>query len=150
DGRVGWCPSAAAATAGAEDEARRIPRRRASWRAAFLTTEGDPIMAQQIVMRLESGGCAVCGAPPKGGAKPPAPAFPKATDVQNKAFIERIGSLLPRARRWVESAQLKIAMAGDFARKGPVNPNDPFPALHDIGKAELTLFNKYFHSDKQP
>jgi len=107
-------------------------------------------MAQQIVMRLESGGCAVCGAPQKGGAKPPAPTFPKATDAQNKAFIERIGSLLPRARRWVESAQLKIAMAGDFARKGPVNPNDPFPALHDIGKAELSLFNKYFHSDKQP
>ena len=47
-------------------------------------------------------------------------------------------------------AQLKIGMAEEFLRKGPVNPKDPFPALHDIGKPELALFNKYFHSDKQP
>src|SRR5262245_13873730 len=108
-------------------------------------------MTQHILLRLESGGCALCGAPQKGGAAkppPPPPAFPKGTDAQNKAFIERIGKLLPRARRWVESAQRKIMMADDFARRGPVNPKDPFPALHDIGKPELALFNKYFHSDK--
>src|SRR5262249_39769221 len=39
-------------------------------------------------------------------------------------------------------------MAIDYAHRGPVNPKDEFPALHDIGKAELTLFNKYFHTDK--
>jgi hypothetical protein len=91
-------------------------------------------------------------APQKGGAKPPAPppVFPKATPAQNKTFIEKIGKLLPRARHWVEMAQLKIGMAEEFLRKGPVNPKDPFPALHDIGKPELALFNKYFHSDKQP
>jgi hypothetical protein len=41
-------------------------------------------------------------------------------------------------------------MADEFVRKGPVDPKDPFPSLHDIGKPELTLFNKYFHSDKHP
>src|SRR5262249_45015803 len=66
------------------------------------------------------------------------------------AFIERIGKLLPRARHWVQMAQLKIGMAEEFVRRAPAIPHDPFPSLHDIGKAELTLFNKYFHSDKQP
>jgi hypothetical protein len=84
--------------------------------------------------------------PQKGGPKPVPP--PKATAAQNTAFIEKIGKLLPRARHWVEMAQLKIEMANDFLRKGPVDPKDPFPSLHDIGKPELALFNKYFHSEK--
>ena len=51
--------------------------------------------------------------------------------------------------KYLMMAQLKIGMAEEFLRKGPVNPKDPFPALHDIGKSDLALFNKYFHSDKQ-
>jgi hypothetical protein len=105
-------------------------------------------MTEPILVRLESGGCSLCDAPRKGGATPPV--FPKATDAQNKAFIEKIGGLLPRARHWVELAQLKIDMADEFVRRRPVKPQDPFPSLHDIGKPELTLFDKYFHSDKHP
>jgi hypothetical protein len=85
----------------------------------------------------------------KGPPTPPPVPPPKATPAQNKAFIEKIGGLLPRARHWVEMAQLKIDMASEFVRKGPVDPKDPFPALHDIGKPELALFDKYFHTGKE-
>jgi peptidoglycan hydrolase-like protein with peptidoglycan-binding domain len=81
--------------------------------------------------------------------KPKPPNIPKATPAQNAAFIEKIGALLPRARHWVTSAQLKIDMADDFLRRGKVNPKDQFPSLHDIGKPELGLFNKYFRSNEQ-
>jgi hypothetical protein len=84
------------------------------------------------------------------GAKPKPVPPPKATPEQNKAFIERIGALLPRARHWVEMAQLKIDMAVEYLHKGPVKPGDPFPAIHDIGKPELALFDKYFHTGKLP
>jgi hypothetical protein len=77
-----------------------------------------------------------------------APNLPKATPAQNKAFIEKIGGLLPRARHFVEMAQLKIDMASDFLRRAPVDPNDPFPVLHDIGKPDFELFDKYFHFAK--
>jgi hypothetical protein len=124
-------------------------------------------MAEQVLMRLESGGCGLCDAPQgSGGASikgsvgrgaaaphkggPTPPTFPKATAEQNKAFIDKIGALLPRARHWVQTAQLKIDMANEFVRKGPVDPKDAFPSLHDIGKPEMALFNKYFHSDKHP
>jgi len=85
----------------------------------------------------------------KGPKAPPPVPPPKATPAQNKAFIEKIGGLLPRARHWVEMAQLKIDMASEFVRKGPVDPKDPFPALHGIGKPELALFDKYFHTGKE-
>jgi hypothetical protein len=86
-------------------------------------------------------------AAPQRAAPNPAP-LPKPTTKQNQDFIERVGALLPRARHWVQSAQLKIEMASDFVRRGPVQHGDPFPTLHDIGKPELALFNKYFHADK--
>lgn len=86
-------------------------------------------------------------APQKGKKAKPKPP-PKATAAQNKAFIERIGALLPRARHWTEMAQLKIDMAVEFLQKGKVRPHDPFPALHDIGRPELALFDKYFHTEK--
>lgn len=121
--------------------------RHLGWADGRVDPDGPTIHA------LNGGGAGGGGlaSPQKGGAKPPAPppVFPKATAAQNKAFVEKIGGLLPRARHWVEMAQLKIGMADEFVRKGPVNPKDPFPSLHDIGKPELGLFNKYFHSDKQ-
>ena len=86
----------------------------------------------------------------KGGHQPKPALPPKATAAQNKAFIERIGGLLPRARHWVEMAQLKIDMAIEFVGRGPVSPKDSFPALHDIGKPELALFDKYFHTGARP
>ncbi len=76
-------------------------------------------------------------------AKPPPP--PKATAAQNRAFIERIGGLLPQARHWVFAAQMKIDMAVDYLNKGPGKPGDPF---HDIGRPEYDLMNKYFHLSK--
>jgi hypothetical protein len=88
--------------------------------------------------------------PAQKGAKPKPVPPPKATPAQNKAFVERIGALLPRARHWTEMAQLKIDMAIEFVQKGKANPHDPFPALHDIGKPELALFDKYFHTGKHP
>jgi len=75
--------------------------------------------------------------------KPKAP--PKATPAQNKAFVERIGGLLPQARHWVSVAQMKIDMTVDYLNKGPGKVDDPF---HDIGKPEYKLMNKYFHLDK--
>jgi hypothetical protein len=81
---------------------------------------------------------------PGGVTQPP----PKATPEQNTAFIERIGKLLPRARHWIETAQLKIDMAAEFLQKGKVDPHDAYPALHDIGKPDLALFDKYFHTEK--
>jgi hypothetical protein len=119
----------------------KYQRRQLGWADGRVDPDGPTIHALN-----GGGGGAVT--PQKGGAKPPT--FPKATAGQNKAFIEKIGGLLPRARHWVQSAQLKLDMAMDFVRRGPVNPKDPFPALHDIGKPDLALFNKYFHSDKQP
>ena len=84
--------------------------------------------------------------PAQKGAKPTPP--PKATPAQNTAFIARIGALLPRARHWTTTAQMKIDMALGFVHKGPADPKDPFPSLHDIGKSDLALFDKYFHSEK--
>jgi peptidoglycan hydrolase-like protein with peptidoglycan-binding domain len=112
------------------------------WADGRVDPDGPTIHA------LNGDGGGGASAAQKGGAKPPS--FPKATPAQNKAFIEKVGGLLPRARHWVEMAQLKLDMASDFVSRGPVNPKDPFPALHDIGKPDLALFNKYFHSDKQP
>jgi hypothetical protein len=43
---------------------------------------------------------------------------------------------------------MKIDMALGFLQKGPVDPKNPFPSLHDIGKSDLALFDKYFHSEK--
>jgi len=113
-------------------------------------------MAQRILVHLPNGRCRLCDVAHHSGANLAAPQQPapnpaqppKPTAEQNTAFIERVGALLPKARRWTESAQLKIDMAGDFARRGRVDPHDSFPALHDIGKSELALFNKYFHADK--
>jgi len=119
----------------------KYQRRQLGWEDGRVDPDGPTIHA----LNGRGSGAA---APQKGGAKPPT--FPKATAAQNKAFVDKIGGLLPRARHWVESAQLKLDMASDFVSKGPVNPKDPFPSLHDIGKPDLTLFNKYFHSDKQP
>lgn len=84
--------------------------------------------------------------PAQKAAKPTPP--PKATPEQNTAFIARIGSLLPRARHWTSMAQMKIDMALGYVHKGPADPKDPFPSLHDIGKSDLALFDKYFHSEK--
>jgi hypothetical protein len=116
-------------------------KRQLGWADGRVDPDGPTIHA------LNGGGGGAVP-PQQGGAKPAA--YPKATADQNKAFIERVGGLLPRARRWVESAQLKLDMASDFLGKGPVNPKDQYPMLHDIGKPELALFNKYFHSNKQP
>jgi hypothetical protein len=87
-------------------------------------------------------------APQRGGAKPKPVPPPKATAAENKSFIERIGALLPKARHWTEMAQIKLDLAVEFLQKGKVNPHDPFPALHDIGKPELALYDKYFHTGK--
>ena len=86
--------------------------------------------------------------PAQKGAAPTPP--PKATPEQNTAFIARIGSLLPQARHWTTSAQLKIDIALEFVQRGPLDPNDPFPSLHNFGKSELALFDKYFHTEKRP
>jgi len=113
-------------------------------------------MAQQILAHFPNGRCRLCAFPHHSGggiAAPQQPAPnpaqpPKPTNEQNTAFIERVGALLPTARRWVDSALLKIDVANDFVRRGRVDPHDPFPALHDIGKPEMALFNKYFHAEK--
>ena len=84
--------------------------------------------------------------PSQKGGKAKAP--PKATPEQNTAFITRVGSLLPQARRWTTMAQMKIDRAREFVQRGPVDPSDPFPAIHDIGKSDLAVFDKYFHSEK--
>ena len=123
----------------------KYQRRQLGWADGRVDPDGPTIHA------LEGDGSGATG-PQKGGKKKkkkPKPP-PKATPAQNKAFVEKLGGLLPRARQWVEMAQIKIDMASDFLRKGPVNPKDPFPALHDIGKPDLALFNKYFHTEKQP
>ena len=113
-------------------------RRQLGWSDGRVDPDGPTIHA------LDGGGSGLVP-PEKGGKKKPPP---KATPSQNKAFIEKVGGLLPRARHWVDIALLKIDMASDYLRKGPVNPKDPFPALHDIGKPDLTLFDKYFHVHK--
>jgi len=109
-------------------------------------------MTQKAVVHLVNGGCKLCALPhdARGLAVPRQAAGHAAQPaaVVNKAFIERVGKLLPTARRWVNSAQRKIDMARDFLRRGRLDPHDPFPALHDIGKGDLALFNKYFHADK--
>jgi hypothetical protein len=120
----------------------KYQRRHLGWADGRVDPDGPTIHA------LNGGGGVT--PPQTGGAPVPPPAYPKGTAAQNAAFIEKIGKLLPRARHWVSMAQLKIGMAEEFVRRGPVNPKDPFPALHDIGKSDLALFNKYFHSDKQP
>jgi hypothetical protein len=85
--------------------------------------------------------------PAKGGAKTPPP---KATAQQNAKFVERIGALLPRTRHWISMAQLNIDMASEYLRRPQPGRSDPFPSLHDIGKRELALFDKYFHTGKEP
>ena len=117
----------------------RYQNRHLGWADGRIDPDGPTIHA------LNGGGVATAQK-----HKPnPQPAPPKATPAQNKAFIEKIGTLLPRARHWVTSAQFRIDMADDFLRRGKVNPKDQFPSLHDIGKSELALFNKYFRSNEQ-
>jgi hypothetical protein len=117
----------------------KYQRRHLGWSDGRVDPDGPTIHA------LNGGGNAVAQ---KGKPKPALP--PKATAAQNKAFIEKIGGLLPQARHWVDTAQLKIDLAVDYLRRGKLNPHDPFPSLHDIGKAEFTLFNKYFRAQKLP
>jgi hypothetical protein len=118
----------------------KYQRHQFGWADGRVDPDGPTIHA------LNGGGGGTATAQ-KGHHKPPPP--PKATAAQNQAFIEKIGGLLPRARHWVEMAQLKLDMASDFVRRGPADPKDPFPSLHDIGKPDLALFNKYFHANKQ-
>jgi hypothetical protein len=110
-------------------------------------------MAQWILAHFPNGRCRLCDVPhhsgdglaaPQQAARNPAQPQ-KPTAGQNTAFIERVGALLPKARHWVESAQLKIEMASDFLRRGRTDPRDPLSA---IGKPDSALFNKYFHADK--
>lgn len=112
-------------------------RRQLGWADGRVDPDGPTIH------KLKGSGGVAVAAQRAGPIPPPAP-----TAEQNKAFIERVGGLLPRARRWVESAQLKLDMAGDYVRRGPANPKDPFPALHEIGKPQLGLIDKYVHGDK--
>jgi hypothetical protein len=119
----------------------KYQRRQLGWADGRVDPDGP------TVRKLNgSGGVAV--PTQKAGANPP-PA-PPPTPEQNKVFIERVGGLLPRARHWVESALLKLDLASDYVRRGPADPKDPFPSLHDIGKPQFALFNKYFHADKHP
>jgi hypothetical protein len=89
--------------------------------------------------RLQGASTAQKGKKPK-----PAPP-PKATAEQNKAFVERIGGLLPQARHWIATAQMKMDFAVDYLNKSHSDPSDPFS---NIGHAEYALMNKYFHLDK--
>lgn len=83
--------------------------------------------------------------PAQKGHKHHPKAPPKATPQQNKAFVERVGGLLPQARHWISVAQMKIDMAVDYMNKGPGRKDDPF---HDIGRPDFDLMNKYFHLAK--
>jgi len=113
--------------------------RKLGWADGRIDPDGPTIHA----LNGQSGGVA---APAKGGAAPTPP--PKATAEQNAKFVERIGLLLPRARHWIAMAQLNIDMASEFVRRAPAGRSDPFPSLHDIGKSQLGLFDKYFHAGK--
>jgi len=95
----------------------KYQRRQLGWADGRVDPDGPTIRA------LGGGRGAV--APQEGGAANVPQPQPKATAAQNKAFIERIGGLLPRARHWIDTAQIKIDMASDFLRRGPVNPKDP-------------------------
>jgi len=121
----------------------RYQKRQLGWSDGRIDTDEPTIHA----LNSRSSGAAPAQ---KGVPKPKPVPPPKATAAQNKAFIGRIGGLLPRARHWVEMAQLKIDMASEFVRKGRVNPHDPYPAIHDIGRPELALFDKYFRTGTSP
>ncbi|WP_315834820.1 peptidoglycan-binding protein [Bradyrhizobium prioriisuperbiae] len=108
----------------------------------------DTIAAIENYQRHQKIGRADGRVDPNGATMKALNRMPKPTAAVNDAFIAKIGGLLPKARRWTESAQLKIDMAIEYARKGKLDRHDPFPALHDIGKREMDLFNKYFHADK--
>jgi hypothetical protein len=122
----------------------KYQKRKIGWADGRVDPDGPTIHA----LTGDSGGLTPPAA--KGGKKPKPIAPPKATPEQNTKFIERVGKLLPRTRHWVEIAQMKIEMASDFVHRAPPSRNDPFPSLHDIGKGELALFDKYFHSPKHP
>ncbi|WP_036287323.1 peptidoglycan-binding domain-containing protein [Methylosinus sp. PW1] len=118
----------------------KYQNRQLGWSDGRVDPDGPTIHA----LNGQSGGQA---APAKAGPKA---APPKATAQQNAQFVERIGSLLPRARHWISMAQLNIDMASDYLRRAPAGRNDPFPSLHDIGRGQLALFDKYFHTQKEP
>jgi len=111
----------------------RFQRRWLGWADGRVDPDGP------TMHRLRGEGTAQKGK--KAKPKPP----PMATAAQNKAFVERIGGLLPQARHWVSVAQMKIDMAVDYLNKGPGKPGDPF---HDIGRPEFNLMDKYFHLGK--
>ncbi|OAI24591.1 hypothetical protein A1351_17695 [Methylosinus sp. R-45379] len=118
----------------------KYQKRQLGWSDGRVDPDGPTIHA----LSGQSGGQA---APAKAGPKAPPP---KATAQQNAQFVERIGSLLPRARHWISMAQLNIDMASEYLRRSPAGRNDPFPSLHDIGRGQLALFDKYFHTHKEP
>lgn len=110
----------------------KYQRRQMGWSDGRIDPDGPTIHHLQAAATAQ-----------KGKKHPPAPP-PKATADQNKAFVERIGGLLPQARHWVASAQMRIDFAVEYMNKKH-DPSDPFS---DIGHSDYNLMNKYFHLDK--